>query len=1174
MRVKQTLLMSLLLCWSIIGYSRLAFSQHTLAVLPKEDYRKLSEDPVNKQDKEEQVKTLKSVLSDLEKEYKIFLSYDWEVIENKVVNVKEVEITKKNSPDVEEVLLNFLKPLHLDYRKIKESYYVIFPHKNSDYPAKIEKRAPGALKPNDHHITAFQQQRLMEKNISGKVTDLSDGSPLPGVNIVVKGTSIGTVTDIEGNYRISTPDDAKILVFSSVGYETEEVAIGNTTVIDVALSPDIQSLSEVVVVGYGTQKKADITGAIATMEAEGIEERPLARVDQALVGQMAGVRVQQTSGVPGKGFRIQVRGTGSITANNEPLYVIDGFPLEVSPQNASGGFSTGNPLDNINPNDIASIQVLKDASAAAIYGSRAANGVVIITTKSGQAGKARINFNVYTGWNETAKKLDVLNADEWVDRAIEMINYNWVNSGPGRTADQTSAEREAILEGFNPNLIIDERWLEPGHPGLTYLDWQDEFFRRGLVQNYQLSATGGNDFVKYYVSGDYLDQEGIAVGVNYKRYSARANVEVQASDKVKFGLNISPSYSIVNDPGVEGKDQLTHITVGMVPVVEDSVGLLTGVAPYNIYTWGNSRVSPVAVAKAAIGENRTFRTLNTAYLEYEVLDGLALRTTFNLDNTDTQIKDYTPGRVDRNRNTTGRFQGFRRQTFVNENTLSYNKTVADVHNVSVVGGISYSFTKLNNWDIRGNFPSEDITTLNAATIQANNTNTTETQNVLLSYFGRVQYSFNDRYLLAASIRRDGSSRFGADTKWGVFPSASVGWRISEENFMQNISPITDLKLRASWGISGNNGIGDYSHIALLDIANYSIGENLASGFAPQNFPYPDLGWEESETIDIGLDVGLLDNRIYASFDYYTKTNTDLLLNIPVPTATGFTTALTNIGEVFNKGWELELTTRNLTGPLQWNTSVNFSHNTNEVRQLGPENTPILGGEFDINHNILQVGEPMYSFYVVQQIGILSQEDIDNGAALYGNQQPGDPKYLDYNEDGVIDPDDRVLSGHPNPDYVWGVTNTLNFKGFDLSVLVQGQWGNKLYSTFGRAMDRTGMGWQDNALGKWAERWRSPENPGNGEVPRATSTFGRIKNTDWLYDASYVRVRNITLGYNLGSLINSNLISGARIYVTAENYFGHDNYTGGFNPEAVNTGGDDYGAFPLPKSMIFGLNLTF
>ncbi|MEQ9441329.1 MAG: TonB-dependent receptor [Cyclobacteriaceae bacterium] len=1174
MRIRCLLFKNVLLLGLGLGLSLSAFSQQSLAVLPDVEFTHLPTDlPVAKQAKE---KTLRTVLDVLEQKYDVFLSYDLKAIENKTVGANVVEEIEHDNSTLEDALTTFLRPLKLNFLLVKDRYYVIYPADAEKATPRIRKQSsnPMELNAGNQPPAVSFKKILLEKTLTGQVTDMETDDPLPGVNVVVKGTTIGTVTDIEGNYRLTVEDNVETLVFSSVGYTSEEVTIGNQTVINLSLAPDIQSLSEVVVVGYGTQKKADITGAIATMEAKSIEERPLARVDQALVGQMAGVRVQQTSGVPGKGFRVQVRGTGSINANNEPLYVIDGFPLEVAGQNSSGSFSGGSPLDNINPNDIATIQVLKDASAAAIYGSRASNGVVIITTKSGETGKARISFNAYSGWQEPTKHLDVLTADEWVDRAIEMVNYSWVNSGDGRTADQTTAERQAIVGGFDRNVMIDERWQQPGHPGLTYLDWQDEFFRKGILQNYALSATGGNEFVKYYVSGDLLDQEGVAVGVNYRRYSARANVEVQASDKVKFGLNISPTYSIINDPGVEGKDQLTHITVGMVPVVEDSVGVLTGVAPNEIYTWGNSRVSPVGAAQAVVGENRTFRTLSTAYVQYDVLEGLSLKTSFNLDNNDTEIKGYTPSRVSRNRNTTGSFDGFRRQTFVNENTISFDRTFAEQHQVSAVAGISYSFSKLNSWEISGTFPSEGVTTLNAATIQPNSTSTFETQNVLLSYFGRVQYNFDDRYLLTASMRRDGSSRFGQETKWGIFPSASVGWRVSEENFMENVAAVSDLKLRASWGLAGNNGIGDYSHIALLDIANYSFGGALGSGLVPQNYANPNLSWEQSETVDIGFDLGLLDNRVYASFDYYTKRNTDLLLNIPVPSATGFTTALTNIGEVLNKGWEVELTSRNLTGPLQWTTNVNFSHNTNEVVQLGPENTPILGGDFDINHNILKVGEPMYSFYVVQQIGILSQQDIDNGAALYGTEQAGDPKYLDANDDGVIDPDDRVLSGHPNPDYVWGVTNRLSYKGFDLSVLVQGQWGNKLYSTFGRAMNRTGMGFVDNALGQWADRWRSAEDPGNGEVPKANSNFGRIKNTDWLYDASYIRVRNITLGYNLGSLINSSFISAARVYVTAENYFGHDNYTGGFNPEAVNTSGDDYGAFPLPKSVIFGVNLTF
>ncbi len=1022
-----------------------------------------------------------------------------------------------------------------------------------------------------------------QMQVEGRVTSSEDDAGLPGANILIKGTSVGTVTDLDGRYSIEIPSDESVLVFSAVGYVAEEIPVNGRSTINLTMTVDVQELSEIVVVGYGTQKRADVTGAIATMDGEQLKERPLIRVDQALVGEMAGVRVQQTSGLPGQGFSIQVRGTGSISANNEPLYVIDGFPLEVSPQTAEGGFNNGNPLSNINPNDIESIQVLKDAAAASIYGSRGSNGVVIITTKKGKTGKPNINFNTYLGWNETVKKLDVLSSQEWVDRQVEHMNYFWVRDygDQGASSSDTNAERRALLglpDGeYNTRYMWDDRWMEPGHPGLDYVDWQDLFFQKGLIQSYQLSASGGNEVTKYYVSGDYLDQEGVAVGVNYERFSARANVEVSPNNKVTFGLNLNPSYSILNDPGVEGKDAITHITVGMQPVVESETGAeLTNVGDFTSYAWGTSRVSPIAEAQNVERYTKLFRNISTAYFQYEFIDGLRFRTNLNFDIHNSNSARFTPSFVTRNRTASGSKSGYTRINLVSENTLNYNHSFGD-HNLDVLAGYSYSSYKYEDSDLSGTgFASDDVPTLNAASSTSGSSS--ESKNVLISYYGRVMYNYLDKYLLQASIRRDGSSKFGDNTKWGVFPSVSAGWRMSEEGFMQDATFFSDLKLRASWGIAGNNGVGDYDQIARLAYANYSYGGNLANGQVPDNFANPDLSWEESETIDIGLDAGLLNNRIYVSFDYYTKRNTDLLLNIPVPTASGFATALTNIGEVLNKGWELELSTKNLTGALTWGTQVNFSHNTNEVVKLGPNDTPILGGGFDITHNILEVGRPMYTLFIVQQDGLLTSEDIANGYPLYGSQEAGDPKYVDINDDGVIDPDDRTYSGHPNPDYVWGMTNNFTFKGFDLSVLIQGQWGGHLYSTFGRAMYRTGMGSNENTLGKTRDRYVWEEGAEvtaadvEGKERKSPSTFGRIKNTDWLYPNDYWRIRNITLGYDLGRLFESNIISNARIYVTAENWFGGDKYNGGFNPEARNNQGDDYGAFPLSRSIIFGVNL--
>ncbi|MBL7735877.1 MAG: TonB-dependent receptor [Chitinophagaceae bacterium] len=1022
--------------------------------------------------------------------------------------------------------------------------------------------------------------------VRGIIKD-ANGAPLNGVSVTVKGTNRGTTSREDGSFLINA-NEGEELVVSMVGYGVYTVKVNaRTGVLNISLSPELSSLSDVVVVGYGTMHRGDITGAISKLKTDNFVERPVQRVDQALVGQIAGVRVKQTSGIPGKGFSINIRGTGSISANNEPLYVIDGFPIETASQNSSGDFSNGNPLDNISPNDIASIEVLKDASAASIYGSRAANGVVLITTKTGIKGKARINFNTNIGWSKVSKKLDILNTEEWIERAVEMQNAKYLSGGAGRSVNDDAATREAKIGSFDASQIPDPRWFEPGYGTLMPLDWQDRIFRTGFLQNYALSATGGNDFVKYYISGDHQNNGGNAIGLNYKQYSARMNVEVQASNKIKFGLNINPSYSIANNPGIEGKDNIAMASVTLSPIDEESVGYYTNVfGNGNINPYITTVNSPVGLAESVKGETKRFRTLSTLFGEYRILKGLSLRSTLNLDHVDNQYEYFRPSSVSGtlvSRTTSpgldasGNFQGYRSQNFVNENTLSYATVLNDMHNISVVAGTSYSSFSRLNWNIssNGGFNNDVVQTLNNARSIALTSNTNKTKNVLVSMFGRLQYSFSDKYLLSTSLRRDASSRFGKNSKWGVFPAASVGWRISKEKFMPEISGLNDLKIRASWGVSGNNGFGDFEDVASLGISNYSYGGSAAAGLVPSNVAKPDLGWEESEMVNIGVDLTLLSNRIEISYDYYVKNNTNLLLSIPIPLSTGFGEAATNIGEIQNKGWELEIAGKIITaGPLKWDASLNLSHLSNKVKKLGANNAPIYGGSFDITHNILTVGQPMYSIFVVQQIGILSKEDIENGVAMLNVEQEGDPKYLDADNDGVIGPSDRVLSGHPNPDYTWGFNTRVRYKKFDLGINVQGQWGGKVYSIFGRSQDRTGMDFLDNPLGFYRDRWRSAENPGAGKRGKAYSTFGRIKNTDWLYPNDYWRIRNITLGYDLGNQTRNKMIQGLRIYMALENYFGADKYLGGFNPEAVNNSGEDYGAFPLPKSFIVGLNVTF
>lgn len=1038
---------------------------------------------------------------------------------------------------------------------------------------------------------------LGQEALTGKVlNELSE--PIQGVSVQVLGDeNRATSTNQEGKFEISVNTGEK-LRFSLVGYENQDVTITSLSPLTVTMQPKDEVLDEVVVIGYGSQRRSDVIAPVSKFNAEGLQERPISRVDQALVGQMSGVRVKQTTGVPGKGLSVQVRGSGSITAGSEPLYVVDGFPLATAAPNGSGNYSTGNPLDDLNPNDIESVEVLKDASAAAIYGSRAANGVVLITTKRGVSGKPVISFNTYLGASTPYRKLDMLNGEEWIDRAIEMTNSQWEASGAGRLGSQSMDERRAILGldpgAYNTTYMFDERWIQDGYPGLYMIDWQDQAYRKGLVQNYQLSASGGTDYVNYYVSGNYMDQNGIVKGLDYKNYALRANVDVKPNDKLAFGLNLAPTYSEANDPGVEGKDNIMHQIYSMSPVQHSPAGMVN-VFDQSRYPWSTSTNDPIAKLENFIGESKTARMLASIYGQYNILENLVFKTTVNLDHTDRTSFSYRPYTVGGdlterqtrpNFTTYGSSNKYRRQTFVNENTLTYDLEI-EKHNITGLLGHAYNYYRFDGSNItsQGGYRNSNVKTLNAAV--GTRSSTDATKNLMLSYFGRVQYAYDGKYLLSASMRRDGSSRFGMNTKWGWFPSLSAGWRLSKEKFLESNESIQDLKIRASYGESGNNNIGDYSSVAVLSSADYSWGDAIASGWAPGNIINPDLTWEKSRTFDVGLDFTLFSSRLSGSIDVYNRTSSNLLLNVPTMLSTGFSSLLDNAGEVQSRGWDLELTTRNIQREdFTWSTSLNLSYNTNKVTKLiGDQKEILIPSSFDIQHSILRVGEPMYSIYVVQQDGILSQEDIDNGAALYGTQVAGDPRYIDANGDNVIDEDDRVIVGHPNPNYVWGITNNLRYKNFDLSFLFQGQNGGHLYSLLGRALGRTGQGAPDNALGFYRDRWRSEDDPGSGRIGKAYSTFGRIKNTDWLYSSDYWRLRNITVGFNFNKLNigGQSWLNSGRLYLTLENFFGQDKYDGGLNPESSNTNlsgsstyiePGDYGGLALPKTVTFGINLTF
>jgi len=1028
----------------------------------------------------------------------------------------------------------------------------------------------------------YTSVHAQERKVSGTVTDLSN-LPLPGVNVIVKNSKRGTSTDFDGNYSIDV-STGEVLVFSYIGFKTKEVVIGSSNSYNVSMETDNEQLNEVVVIGYGTQKRTMTTGAVSAIKTENFVERPISRVDQGLIGQIAGVRVKQTTGLPGQPFSINIRGTGSISAGNEPLYVIDGFPIHTEGSSSSGGFANGSPLDNMNPNDIASVEILKDAAAAAIYGSRASNGVVIITTKRGKSGKPKFTFNTYAGVSKEVKRMDMLSAEEWIERAKIMIDAQWVASGiPGATADQTVDERRVTYNAarnpdlgpdqFNTSYMYDPRWDMPGHPGLDYIDWQDLIFKKGEYQNYQLSASGSTDVVNYYVSGNYNKNKGYIVGTDYTLYSARANVDLNLSERLKIGVNLAPSYSIKNDPGVEGKDQILHRTTGATPVFESATNE-NGEKYTTRYAWGSSTTNQLPLLNR-IGRNTMFRNLLSSYVSYEILDGLTAKSTINFDNADNTNEVYRPS--DNLTSIRGNYNTFRRQNIVNENTLTYNTTIKDDHNLTLLAGQSYnSYKIIRSYLSSGNlYNSYTIETLPSGSTGSTNAE----KNVQISYFGRIQYNYKEKYILSASLRRDGSSKFGFEQRWGTFPSVSLGWRVTQEDFMKDVNWLSELKLRGSSGVNGSNNIGNYAAFSTLGSYNYSLGGGTGLGQGVSGIPNPFLHWEESKTTDVGIDFGIFNNRITGIFDYYRKVNSDLLLQVPALASSGYTSYLSNVGKVENKGWELELTSVNVTNKdFQWRTSVNISHNENKVLALGPDQDKIeinssWGG--GVPFYKLEVGKPMYTIFTIVQDGVITQADIDAGGTTWGGKALvlGDPRYVDQNGDGKITTDDRVDVGNPTPKYTWGITNTFKYKNFDLNILLEGQNGGYVYGLLGRALNRTGMGAVENTLDV------DPAVRGNWKT-----NFGYVPNTDWLYKSDYISLRNVTLGYDLSNLLKSlSRVDNARLYVSLENWFYKDKYDGGFNPEANNVSGSsdsrypvpaDYGGAPLARSLVVGLNVNF
>ncbi|PSR57262.1 TonB-dependent receptor [Adhaeribacter arboris] len=1009
--------------------------------------------------------------------------------------------------------------------------------------------------------------------LTGKITD-EKGEPLPGVTVLVKGTSIGTASNTEGIYTINSPQQNGILVFSFIGNLTQEIPFKGAGTHDVTLVADNKALQEVVVVGYGEQQKKDLTGAISSVAAKDIQKIQVSSVDQALQGQVAGVQISTTTGAPGGNVNVLIRGVSSINGGVQPLFVIDGYPV------SNAGI--GNPLNTINPNDIESVDVLKDASATAIYGSRGSNGVIIITTKRGKSGAPRIELDSYMGFQEVGKKLDLMNAQEFASMVVDARNAGYLDNFPNANINDDNTIRPGV------NFDISEKYRNPA--GLPTTDWQDAIFRRAPISNYQLSTSGGTDALRYAVSGGYFNQEGIIINSGLKRYNFRANLDGQLTKKLAFGVSLLPSFTQLREVPAAGH-------YGALGIIASATGMDPSVPVYNPDgTYGNTLIpadgnaaiqNPVKIANELQNPSSQFRLLSNAYLEYTLIPNLKLRTSFGVDLNYYKSNLWNPSTLSSAAPTgpaTARASNTENTNWLSETTLSYKKNLGTNHLVNFVGGFTAQRAYNNNVTVNaGNFPDDLITNINGGIVNSGSQNI-EVNN-LVSLLARANYSYKDKYLLTATVRSDGSSRFGKNNRWGTFPSASVGWRLSDEKFMSNFKFINDLKLRASYGITGNNAIGNYRAISLLGSNNYVIGDAVVPGLAPATLSNNNLSWESQSQLDIGMDLSVGNGRVNFTGDWYDKRNKDMLFNIQTPSATGFTNAFVNVGEVQNKGIELGINTRNLVGDFSWSTNFNITFNKNKVLAMNEETARIFGSTAPrANSNVTQVGDPIGVFYGRRAIGIFytAQEIAESGTQP--NAKPGDIRWKDVNSDGKMDDNDREVIGNPNPDFFFGFNNSFSYKGFSLDITTNGMYGQDVYNAM---FSINNAGVQNNLKFIDEARWRSPEQPG---VSQDGKLFGRAirgglnANTSYsslyIFDASYWRIRNVTLGYNLpSSLLQNWKIQNARVYLAVNNLYTFTDYIG-YDPEVgiadsnQTALGVDFGTYPINRSFTIGINLGF
>jgi TonB-linked SusC/RagA family outer membrane protein len=988
---------------------------------------------------------------------------------------------------------------------------------------------------------------------------------------MVKGTSQGTITDLNGKYTIDVTGEDAVLVFSYVGFLPQEQTVGSQTSIDVVMQVDSKGIDEVVVVGYGTQKRSDVTGAISSIDSEELTALPVTTADEALQGRAAGVTITN-NGSPGTAASIRIRGMGTMNSN-DPLIVIDGV--------------VANSMLNLNPNDIESIQVLKDASTAAIYGSLGANGVLMITTKKGSSGKVKIDFDSYWGQQWNNNRYDLLNTQQYVQYAEE-------------TGDPEDL----------PAFISD-----PARTGLAETNWQDEIFRKGFMQNYNIGVSGGNENSTFRISMGYIEKEGIMIGTDYNRYNFSANSDYKLG-KFKVGENLTISFSEASPLNSNGGRSLIEHAIKMAPYLpvynSDNLGGYQG--PNTVYD-GQDAENPVRIAEINSYTQNRVSILGNLFAEVEIIDGLKFKSVAGLEEIRRDDDQFEPVYNDDNMGATHSLpQANIRKNRANytslifTQSLNYNKTIADKHNLDLLAVMEYATV---NRFYSNTSSQNSISSLveNVGNEQPSLGSATD-EYKRIGYLARLNYNFDSKYLFAASIRRDASSRFGKDNRWGTFPSVSLGWKISNEAFMENVSLISNLKLRGSWGKAGNDRIGNYKYATTLtNDMNYVIDDQRVSGIAVNTLENKELKWEETTMTNIGLDLGLLEDQFTFAFEYYINKSEDLLMNKLVANSLGTWTqsVAANVGSVETKGFEIQLGYNDYEGDFQWSASLNLGTSKNEVLDLGG-NQSINGGNQFENEPItrLEVGKTMFHFYGWQFDGVFTTDAeaeayLNGGQGSYNDEgefsvRGGDFRIVDTNGDGVITSADRTKIGDPYPKLTAGLNISANYKGFDLNLFIQGVYGNDIYNT--NIYDLEGMPRLFNSGTAVLDRWQQDGDV--TDVPRADGNEENIQvSSRFVEDGSYTRLKKITLGYTLPSTLFKDVISKFRIYVSAQNLITLTNYSGldpevgfyrprqntlGFIGDPAQTGngypqtnwntGIDFGVYPMPKSFIAGIQITF